>query len=254
MTRCLSTLFTLGTLAFLLTVWTGCPPKYPKCDKDEHCKEGEFCVNGLCQQCRNDKDCEKGQFCKGGRCEPIPGYCESTDDCPDGKACKNNRCVPCETDGDCGEGLRCRSGKCLRPGQCVTDEDCPENHECQNGVCVAPPPDNSGAAPCTPSTIYFGFDEHVLSTQATKKLQDAAQCIKRVPGRTIRLEGHCDPRGTEEYNLALGDRRAQAVRRYLVRLGVKGDQLRPISKGKLEATGTSESSWALDRKVQFIWE
>ena len=72
--------------------------------------------------------------------------------------------------------------------------------------------------------------------------------------RSLRLEGHCDPRGTEEYNLALGDRRARSVLKYLKRLGVQSNRLRPVSKGKLEATGSDEASWARDRKVLFIWE
>jgi len=251
MRRFLSCSLLFGITAILLA---GCPPKYPKCDKDEHCKEGEFCVNGMCQQCRDTKDCPKGQLCNKGRCDPIPGYCTTNDDCPDGKACKNNRCVGCESDKDCGEGNRCRDGKCLRPGQCATDDDCPENHECQNGVCVGPPPTDASAASCTPETIYFGYDEFVLSGDATQKLQAAAKCIKQVTGRTVRIEGHCDSRGTEEYNLALGDRRSQAVARYLTRLGIKGNRLRAVSKGKLEATGTSPATWKLDRKVQFIWD
>jgi peptidoglycan-associated lipoprotein len=242
------------TLIPLLCLLAACPPTYPKCDKDEHCKENEYCVNGLCQQCREDQHCPKGHYCKEGRCEPKEGYCETTEDCPDGKACQNNQCIPCKSDGDCGPGYRCSNGKCLTPGQCVTDDDCPENHECQNGTCVAPPPDTSGEAPCTPQTVYFGFDEFVLSATATQKLQEGAKCLQSVPGRTIRLEGHCDPRGTEEYNLALGDRRAQAVKRYLERMGVSNARMRAVSKGKLEATGTAASSWAMDRKVQFFWE
>ncbi len=251
MSRFLTASVLFGVAALFLT---GCPPTYPKCDKDEHCKENEFCVNGMCQQCRDTKDCPEGQLCNKGRCDPIPGYCKTNDDCPDGKACKNNRCVACESDKDCGEGNRCRNGKCLRPGQCATDDDCPENHECQNGVCVAPPPVDTSAAKCTPKTIYFGYDEFVLSAASTRKLQTAAKCIKSVTGRSIRVEGHCDPRGTEEYNLALGDRRAQAVRRYLKRLGISASRLRAVSKGKLEATGSGASTWKFDRKVQFIWE
>jgi peptidoglycan-associated lipoprotein len=136
----------------------------------------------------------------------------------------------------------------------VTDADCPENHECQGGRCVAPPAPLSGQAKCTPATIYFTFDESVLSAEATAQLQSAAACIKSVPGRVIRIEGHCDPRGTDEYNLALGDRRAQTVRLYLERLGVESARMRSVSKGKLEALGVSEGGWAKDRRVTFIWE
>lgn len=244
-------IFTAGALLLLVT---GCPPTYPKCDNDEHCKEGEYCVNGMCQQCREDKDCPEGQVCKDGRCEKPDGYCDTSDDCPNQLACKDNKCVACETDGDCGEGWKCRDGKCLKPGQCLTDEDCPENHECQNGMCVAPPPQAASGAKCTPEPVYFDFDEFVLTSEATSALQQAAECIKSVQGRSVRLEGHCDPRGTQEYNLALGDRRAQSVKKYLKRLGVEGSRMRAVSKGKLEATGSSESGWARDRKVVFIWE
>lgn len=237
----------------VLLVSTGCKPDYPKCDKDEHCKENEFCVNGLCQQCRDNADCQQGQVCNQGRCEAPEGYCETAADCPNGQACKDNRCAPCVADGDCGEGGRCREGRCLGPNDCVSDEDCPENYECQGGTCVAPPT-GAGDAPCQPEPVYFGFDEFVLTSTATSKLQQAAKCVNSVPGRTVRVEGHCDPRGTEEYNLALGDRRARAVTNYLTRIGVPSGRLRPVSKGKLEASGSDESSWAQDRKVLFIWE
>jgi peptidoglycan-associated lipoprotein len=237
----------LGCVALL----TGCPPKYPKCNKDEDCREGEFCVNGMCQQCRTSKDCLKGQICKGGRC--VSGGCETSEDCPDGKACKDGKCVPCQSDGDCGPGAKCKNGRCLRPGQCLTDADCPPNHECQNGHCVAPPGDG-GKAKCTPDPVYFDFDEFVLTSEATQSLQAAANCIKSVPNRVVRLEGHTDPRGTEEYNITLGENRAQSVKRYLGRIGVEERRMRTLSKGKLEASGTDEQGWAKDRRVQFVWE
>jgi peptidoglycan-associated lipoprotein len=248
-TRALTIALVLGAAALL----AGCPPKYPKCGKDEDCHKGEFCVNGQCQQCREDKDCPGGQKCNKGRCEKS-GECTKSEECPEGKACKDGKCVPCESDNDCGPGAKCNKGKCLRPGQCTTDADCPPNHECQNGRCVAPPSPDQNQAKCTPETVYFDFDEFVLTSDASQKLQNAASCIKQVPGRVIRLEGKTDPRGTEEYNLTLGDNRAQSVKRYLERLGVEGKRMRTLSKGKLEATGMSEPGWAKDRRVDFFWE
>lgn len=238
------------TIALAALAITACTPKYPACDKDEHCKQGEFCVNKLCQQCRNDGDCGPGKLCQKGRCEEG---CRTTADCPDGKACKDGKCAPCAADADCGEGGRCRAGKCLRPGQCASSADCPPNHECQDGRCVAPP---KAAAPpaCSVETVYFDFNESVLTVEASSKLQANARCIKEAKGRTLRLEGHCDPRGTDEYNIALGDQRARSVQRYLGRLGIETSRLRVVSKGKLEATGKDESGWARDRKVVFIWE
>jgi len=255
-------LLSIAVTLITLVVVAACTPKYPKCDKDEHCqKKNEFCVNGMCQQCRNTKDCSKGKRCNGGRCDPIAGYCDGSSDCPDGKVCKRNRCVPCAEDTECGADGRCKSGRCLAPGQCAEDADCPENHECQDGTCVAPPTDAkpSGSDPCsqiglTPlPTIYFDYDEFVLSSAGTQKLQEAVNCLRRV-SRRVRMEGHCDARGTEEYNLALGDRRARSVKRYLLRLGAPRDRIRAVSKGKLEATGYGAGSWAKDRKVIFVWE
>ena len=191
-------------------------------------------------------------ICNGGRCEVKKTRCQTSSDCPDGKVCVDNGCVPCQTNDDC-KGGRCSKGRCIKARSCKTDNDCPENHECQSGVCVAPP-GNSGAAPCALEPVQFGFDEFVLSEGAVARLQAAARCIKSAAGRVVRVEGHCDPRGTEEYNLALGDRRAESVKRYLIRLGVRADPLRTVSKGKLEASGTDAAGWAMDRKVQFIWE
>lgn len=234
--------------AFLLAI-TGCSPKYPNCEKDEHCKEKEFCVNGLCQQCKDNKDCPKGEVCNAGRCELAKNYCQTSADCKDGAVCKNNQCVPCTKDAECGSG-KCQNGRCV---QCVTDKDCPQNHECQNGRCVAPP-DDLAAGKCVPETVFFDFDEYVLTSGATQALQRVATCLKTDAARPVRVEGHCDPRGTDEYNIALGDRRAQSVKRYLGRLGVEEKRLRGVSKGKLEATGIDENGWSKDRKVVFIWE
>jgi peptidoglycan-associated lipoprotein len=119
---------------------------------------------------------------------------------------------------------------------------------------MAPPTSAGRSASCTPEPVYFDFNEHVLTIETTRKLQKGATCIRSVPGRRLRVEGHCDPRGTHEYNLALGDRRARSVKRYMERLGVKGDRLRTVSKGMLEAQGTEEAGWARDRKAIFIWE
>jgi len=218
----------------LAMIAAGCAPKYPKCVRDEHCKPGEFCVNGLCQQCRTDGDCPHGQKCNKGRCEKAT----------------------CTDDSACGPGMRCEAGKCVKAAQCQSDGDCPEGNECQQGRCVAPPKGEPvSKLPCTPDPVYFDFDEHILSTEATSTLKNqVAPCLKKLGQQKVRIEGHCDPRGTEEYNLALGDRRAQAVKRYLERLGVQAARLRAVSKGKLEASGTDQASWTRDRKVQFAWE
>lgn len=252
--KCFSVLTIFAGCVLILAV-SGCDPKYPKCDKDDHCHEGEFCVNGMCQQCRGDADCQPGLRCNAGRCDPIAGYCKTAADCPEGQGCINNRCAPCQADGDCTAGSKCNAGKCLSPGTCQKDEDCPENHECQAGRCVAPPGQAGGPdGPCVLPAVYFDFDEFILTSDSTRQLNEVAACLKTVTGRKVVLEGHCDPRGTDQYNLALGDNRARSVLKHLVRLGVPESMLRSMSKGKLEAQGSSESGWARDRKVVFFWE
>jgi peptidoglycan-associated lipoprotein len=239
-------------VALLLAV--GCKPKYPKCEGDKDCRTREFCVNGTCQQCRGNADCGRGKACVSGRCDPIPGWCEKAADCPPGQGCKDSRCAPCDRDDQCGGG-KCRAGRCLLPGQCVVDEDCPEGNECQEGRCVAPPPESpSTEGPCKLETVYFAFNQSVLTPQAVEAMGKNLACLRSAGTRSVRVEGHCDPRGTEEYNLALGDRRARATTTYFVHAGIAARRMRAVSKGKLEARGTDEASWAQDRRVDFFWE
>ncbi len=81
-------------------------------------------------------------------------------------------------------------------------------------------------------TIYYEFDSAVLDTDAREVLKNNAEWLKENDGRTIVIEGHCDETGTTEYNLALGDRRAQAAKEYLVALGIPADRIRTVSYGK----------------------
>ena len=106
-------------------------------------------------------------------------------------------------------------------------------------------------APCALETVYFAFDSSELDSSARAALQEAAECYrgKQDPGITLRLTGACDPRGTEEYNLALGERRAQSVRSYLISLGMDGSRISTTSVGEEMATGTDEGGWARDRNV-----
>ena len=91
------------------------------------------------------------------------------------------------------------------------------------------------------------------SSNTTEVLQKDASCIKET-NKKVALFGHADPRGTDEYNLALSDRRAQSVKKYIENLGVKNRLLRAVPKGKTEAKGTDEASWAKDRRVDVQWD
>lgn len=102
-------------------------------------------------------------------------------------------------------------------------------------------------------TVYFDFDSAALRPDAIATLKENAEKIKHVPGVIIQLAGHCDERGTQEYNLALGERRALAVRNYLIQLGVSGDRLVTISYGEEFPAdpGHNEAAWAKNRRVEF---
>ncbi|HKV11963.1 MAG TPA: peptidoglycan-associated lipoprotein Pal [Thermoanaerobaculia bacterium] len=99
--------------------------------------------------------------------------------------------------------------------------------------------------------IYFQYDEASLSGEARERLAQNARFLTQYPQFRVTLEGHCDERGTSEYNLALGERRAASVRDYLVSLGVTSDRLSTISYGKEKpaCADEDESCWSLNRRA-----
>jgi peptidoglycan-associated lipoprotein len=227
----------LAPAAFLLlALATGCPPTYPKCSQDKDCHQKEYCINGQCQQCRGDSDCGAGQKCNGGRCQaaaPESIACSDDSACPAGQSCIGGQCKPCTGDAQCGEGGKCNAGRCRR---------------------AAPGDDGSsgGVGPCQLVTIYFDFNEYVLTTEATDAIDKDAECIKKGNGKPVTLTGRTDDRGTEEYNLALSDKRAQSVKERLGRMGVAAP-IKLNARGEIDATGKDEAGWAKDRRVDVSW-
>jgi peptidoglycan-associated lipoprotein len=98
--------------------------------------------------------------------------------------------------------------------------------------------------------VYFAYDSSLLVGDAQRTLQRQAVWLKEHPAVSLTIEGHADERGTREYNLALGARRADAVRDFLVAQGVGGDRLRTVSYGKErpQLAGSDEASWARNRR------
>jgi peptidoglycan-associated lipoprotein len=102
---------------------------------------------------------------------------------------------------------------------------------------------------------YFDYDQHVLRPDAETALKadarELSEIIKQYPGFRLTVEGFCDERGSEEYNLALGDARAKQAKEYLATLGLPGDQLRPLSYGKDKpvCTDHSEDCWQKNRRA-----
>ena len=101
--------------------------------------------------------------------------------------------------------------------------------------------------------VYFEFDSSTLSPESRQMLQANYDILRRAPSVRVEIEGHTDERGTNEYNLALGWRRARAVRDYLISLGIDSARLDTISYGEelpVDA-GSNESAWAKNRRAQF---
>jgi peptidoglycan-associated lipoprotein len=107
--------------------------------------------------------------------------------------------------------------------------------------------------PLTP--VFFAFDSTVIDDKGRGALQTNAEFLKRRPSTRILIEGHADNRGTNEYNLALGERRAQAVRDYLVGLGIAADRIQMVTKGEEQpfCHEDTEACWQQNRRGHFIF-
>ena len=101
--------------------------------------------------------------------------------------------------------------------------------------------------------VHFDFDSYVLSSSTRATLKHNAMILKSAPMLKVRIEGHCDERGSDDYNLALGEQRAQATVDYLSSLGVPAGQMATVSMGELmplDQSG-SEAAWAKNRRAEF---
>ncbi|MGE5488055.1 MAG: peptidoglycan-associated lipoprotein Pal, partial [bacterium] len=121
----------------------------------------------------------------------------------------------------------------------------------------APKPSLSELLASQVQDVYFDYDKSDVREDARTTLTRNADALRRIfadmPDAVVVLEGHCDERGSAEYNLGLGDRRASSARDFLVSLGVPSDRLKTISYGKErpQCTESNESCWQLNRRVHF---
>jgi len=102
-------------------------------------------------------------------------------------------------------------------------------------------------------TVYFEFDKYSLTSQTRNVLASNAEWLRNHPDVAVQIEGHCDERGTLEYNQVLGENRAISTKKYLVTLGIDPDRLYTISYGETMATDSrhNEEAWAKNRRAQF---
>lgn len=111
------------------------------------------------------------------------------------------------------------------------------------------------AEPVVLETVYFDFDKSELRQDARDTLsQNAEALLKKIADAKIKIEGHCDERGSDEYNMALGDRRAKSAAKYLTNLGVKADRISTVSFGeeKPAVQGSDEAAWSKNRRAEFL--
>jgi hypothetical protein len=243
--------FYLGVLACALAVVAlvaSCKkkPKTPACDGNDDCKNGLVCVNKQCVQCAKNEDCDDGTTCVNGAC--VRPECTKDNDCPSGTACLDGKCKSCTSNDECGPGGQCEGGSCKRATACKTDAECADDEDCVNGFCQKPTTVTEG--PCALATIYFGYDDSSIAASERDRLDANTACIEKNGSRSLLVVGHTDGTGTEEYNIALSERRAQSVADYLARLGIDPARLQVVPKGETELTGQGDEK---DRRVEFSW-
>ncbi|MFP4458050.1 MAG: peptidoglycan-associated lipoprotein Pal [Candidatus Zixiibacteriota bacterium] len=119
-----------------------------------------------------------------------------------------------------------------------------------------PVPDPEPAPTIDLRPVYFEYDQHDLTDEAKAVLKDNAQELMEFSDQDVLLEGHCDERGTEQYNLSLGQKRAESVKQFLVNYGVADSRIRTISYGEERPVckQDTESCWSKNRRVEFIPE
>jgi peptidoglycan-associated lipoprotein len=247
--------FAFLVAAFIVTA-SGCKgDEYPKCESDSNCKSktvkgkdgdekevkiDEFCVFGKCQECAKDTHCDSGEKCKKGRCE-----------------------AECVDDGQCGEGRICQASAC-KAAECSPTKGCAEGKTCQAGRCNTPSSSGMGTgggqtpvagAGCEKNVrVTFDFNVYDLRPEARETLDRFAQCMRDNASWKLTVEGHADDRGTTEYNLQLGEKRASSIRDYLIKLGVDKARVKSLSFGEERPLqpGQDESSWAANRRGELV--
>ncbi len=234
--------------AAVLLLACGNKPKGPGCKSDKDCKAPLVCGDNKCVECNEDSQCGAGKRCSQHACV-AKAECTSDDQCPAGKVCQAGQCKACASDGECGPGGKCSAGLCQKAKKCSKDEDCADDEDCVQGYCQKASKVSSDAT-CQLQTVYFAFDKAEIEASERDRLDKNAQCISQNKGKNVFVVGHTDTSGTEEYNIALSERRAQTVADYMARLGTDPARMQIVPKGETEPTGMGDDK---DRRVEFQW-
>ena len=139
-------------------------------------------------------------------------------------------------------------------GSMETDDDATTQGMADEGAFRGHPLDGP-SSPLSQRTVYFAFDSSHIEEENRSIIDAHAQWLADHPGAGVTLEGHADERGTREYNVALGERRANAVRQLLALTGASGGQINTISYGEERSAveGHDESAWRFNRRVEIVY-
>ena len=139
-------------------------------------------------------------------------------------------------------------GYCNNNGRCAVDTGCTEDSQCPSGLKCK---DGECTTACTLKVVYFDFDEYAVRLDQENGVRSNAECLKVSTQTTVTVEGHTDERGSDEYNLTLGERRARSVASQYTLLGVKGVG-RVVSYGeeKPACSTDGESCWKQNRRAE----
>ncbi len=253
----ISMLWSAIGIALLALSMTACPgPTWPNCEDDSTCVDygrgANHCVDGVCVSCVGEGDCGPLQVCRNGACERDWSLCNGDSDCREGQICRGNSCIAgCADNAACGAGRRCVDNQCEEiDGWCNLDRDCGAGQVCENNTCVA----STSCGDREFEMVYYDFDEAIIRTDQESRLDHNVECLAQHDD-DVQIQGHCDERGTDAYNLALGERRARASERYMTRNGVDSDRLDTISYGEARPVARcgNESCWRQNRRAEFAW-
>ncbi len=176
-------------------------------------------------------------------------------------ACHSSKDVTCKKDGDCEDAV-CVFGKCQ---ECGTNKDCKEGKICTDNRCAESSqasqtekstPVQAGSACSQTGTVHFDFNMYDIKAGDRDLLTDMAACLRTNANTQIMVAGNTDERGTVEYNLALGEKRAKAVSQYLQNSGISDSRMHVVSYGKEKPVDPehNEQAWAKNRRTDITIE
>lgn len=206
--------------------------------------------------CKVDAECRMDAsgnpqhgVCHMGKCEE----CVENTDCTGLEQCINFRChKSCVIDSDCNAGQHCENGICY--DDCLSNDACSENQICDQGRCMMQTSYDDNNSCEGIARIHFDFDRYEIKDSDREQVEKLATCLAQNPARSLLIEGHTDARGTPTYNAALGERRAIAVRNFLLSKGIGAHRLNTVSYGEQKPLVDEKNNYAWQQNRRAEWK